>query len=228
MGEEPYRRAVVVKRLIIIVEGQTERDFVKNILSSHLNTFGIFLVPILIRTSQNGRGGLVNSKHLINTIRPVLKESNKTDFVVTTFVDFFRIPDNMPGYQDIDRSYRDEDKAKHLEQSLNDEINDRRFFAYIQLHEFEALLFSSNTGFEKFFPDVADKTAEIVESFDNPEDINGSPQTAPSKRIMSIINNYNKPLFGKLIAEEIGLGTIISRCPRFAAWVNEIIERCKE
>ena len=33
----------------------------------------------------------------------------------------------------------------------------RVFFSYIQLHEFEALLFSSNKGFECYFSDVACK-----------------------------------------------------------------------
>ena len=81
-----------MKRLYIIVEGQTEQDFVKNLIAPYLQNFGIYNVtPILIRTSRSGRGGMVNYQHLQNTIKMLLS-SSQTDFVVTTFIDFFTLP----------------------------------------------------------------------------------------------------------------------------------------
>lgn len=102
----------------------------------------------------------------------------------------------------------------------------RRFFSYIQLHEFEALLFSSNKGFEYYFSEeLAAKTASIISSYDNPEDINTSPEGAPSKRLLAIKSDYNKVLEGNLIALEIGIKSIWEKCPRFAEWIKTIIEK---
>ncbi len=217
-----------MKRLYIVVEGPTEEGFVKTILRPYFASCGVYAVyPILIHTSKLGRGGFVNYGHLENTVRPLLK-SQGDDVIVTTFVDFFRIPTNMPQYAQCMCAQSNKERVVELERCLGEQIKDRRFVPYIQLHEFEALLFSSNDGFKAYFTDEqAERTSMIVEDFDNPEDINSSPEAAPSKRILEIKDNYNKPLEGNLIALEVGINKILERCPRFASWVNDLIDRCK-
>lgn len=217
-----------MKRLFIVVEGQTEEEFVRTMLRPYLFSCGIYDVnPILIRTSKSGRGGFVNYDHLKNTVMPLLK-SQKDDIVVTTFVDYFRIPHNTPQYEQCMLTGSSRDKVDALERCIGDDINDSRFVPYIQLHEFEALLFSNNQGFEDFFTkEQAEQTAVIVETFDNPEDINTHPQYAPSKRILAIKEDYNKPIDGNLIALKVGINTILEHCPRFAAWVKYLVQKCE-
>ena len=119
-------------------------------------------------------------------------------------------------------------QVKSLEEAINGAINDRRFFSYIQLHEFEALLFSSNKGFEYYFSDEhAEATAAVISSYNNPEDINSSPEGAPSKRLLAIKPDYNKVLEGNLIALEIGIQSILEKCPRFAGWIKAIIGKAE-
>lgn len=215
-----------MKRVYIVVEGQTEQEFVNSVISPYLQQYGILSVtPVLIRTSRTGRGGMVNYLHLVNTIRPLLM-SGKNDYLVTTFIDFFRLPYNMPRYE-ASMGIKDKtEQIKSLEKAINEDIDDHRFFSYIQLHEFEALLFSSNKGFEYYFSDdLAEETASIISSYNNPEDINTSPEGAPSKRLLAIKPDYNKVLEGNLIALEIGIKSILEKCPRFAEWINVIIEK---
>jgi hypothetical protein len=52
--------------------------------------------------------------------------------------------------------------------------------------------------------------------------INDGSTTAPSKRLDRIIKGYNKPVFGSLLAEAIGLQKIRAKCPRFNTWVNAL------
>lgn len=217
----------MMKRLYIVVEGQTEQEFVNTMLRPWLNDYGILdVTPVLIKTSKHGRGGHVNAEHLKNTINGLLRETNNRDLVVTTFVDFFRIPDNMPGYAAAMRLADSSAQVAALEQTLAETIHDWRFIPYIQRHEFEALVFSSNAGFEKYCAEEqSSKTAAIVDAFPNPEDINSSPETAPSKRLKAIIPNYDKVILGNLLVLEIGMVSIMARCPRFAAWINAIIKR---
>ena len=84
MGDEPYRRTVVMKRLIIVVEGQTEQSFIKEILAPYLLCKGIeWTMPVLIRTSRKERGGFVNYQHLYNTIKGLLGNPNDSGIVVS-------------------------------------------------------------------------------------------------------------------------------------------------
>lgn len=70
------------------------------------------------------------------------------------------------------------------------------------------------------------KTKSIVDAFNNPEDINSSPETSPSKRLLAISNKYDKVLEGNLIALEVGINAMLDSCPRFADWVSRIISAC--
>ncbi len=90
-----------MKRLYIVVEGQTEQEFVNSLIAPYLQKSEIYSVtPVLIRTSRSGRGGMVNYQHLYNTIKMLLA-SSQTDFVVTTLIDFFRLPNDMPNYAEL-------------------------------------------------------------------------------------------------------------------------------
>ena len=217
-----------MKRLYIVVEGQTEQEFVNALIAPYLQRYNIYdVTPIKIRTSKTGRGGFVNYLHLKNDVMKLL-HSPKYDFIVSTFIDFFRIPE-VP--------YRERwtSKSTHLEQVIEmekcifDDIGDHRFIPYIQLHEFEALLFSSNKGFETYFTESeAIKTQEIINAFNNPEEINSSPEGAPSKRLLSIKREYNKVIEGNLIALEIGINEILTKCPKFNSWITRLIKASRD
>ena len=216
-----------MKRVFIVVEGQTEEEFVRTILYPYFLAREIYdVTPILIHTSKTGRGGFVNYIHLKNTILALLKTQG-ADVLVTTFVDFFRMPNNTPQYEQCMLAASNKERVVRLEQCVGEDIADRRFVPYIQLHEFEALLFSNNKGFEAYFTvEQAKQTGAIVEAYKNPEEINTHPQYAPSKRILGIKENYNKPIEGILIALDVGVDTMLKRCPRFAAWMDDIVQRC--
>lgn len=139
-----------MKRLFIIVEGQSEQEFINTIIRPYLQSFNIYDVSAkLIKTSKDARGGFVNYQHLKNDIIGLLKQSE--DIIVTSFVDFFKIPTNMPSYDLALSKPLKINQVTTLEEAFQQNIEDPRFIPYIQLHEFEALLFSSNKGFDALF-----------------------------------------------------------------------------
>jgi hypothetical protein len=220
-----------MKRLRIVTEGGTEETFVNEILRPHLFENQIFDVAGLrIQTSQGHKGGFVNYQHLKNDVTRILKESN---VVVSTFVDFFRIPTSMPDYELTTQAIKADQKIEILENGLIKDINHPNFIPYIQKFEFEALLFSNNQGFSSMYnePSIAQATQAIIDEYDNPEEINNHPNTAPSKRIQKILAEqgmtYDKVFEGNLIALEIGIHTILEKCPRFRAWVEKLIASCQ-
>jgi hypothetical protein len=102
--------------------------------------------------------------------------------------------------------------------------SDRVFGPHIQLHEYEAYLFSDPRCFEYL---DAGRTKEIealqaiASQYQTPELINDGQQTAPSKRIMAQFPDYGKAksIFGPLLAEQIGLQVIRSKCSHFHKWL---------
>ena len=117
-----------------------------------------------------------------------------------------------------------------LEEAMKKDISNslqHRFIPYLQLHEFEALLFIDLQTFYQQVPksDLVgiDELEETFAKYSNPEMINNSKITSPGHRLERIIKGYKKPLYGHYLAEAIGIERIRSKCPRFNNWVQTLI-----
>ena len=201
-------------RLAISVEGETEEDFVKMILAPHLRGKGVEPIPIL----PHGRGGNIRVDRIASAMAELIWSFN----YVTSLVDFY-------GFKD-----KDNDAPCQLERRINNAVGQRiqsswdetRVFAYVQLYEFEALLFSDVHSFSVVFDDLPDdvlaQLREVGRQFSSPEDINDSNTTAPSKRINQLVPGYDKRRDGPDLAAEIGLSVIRSKCNRFNRWLTRM------
>lgn len=217
-----------MKPLYILVEGQTEEEFVKESLCPHLANQEIYEArPIKISTKVGYKGGFVNYDHLKRDALKLLKE--RKEIVLSTFVDYFRIPTNVPNYDECQGIYQINSRIECFENAIREDIGYENFLPYIQKHEFEALLFSSNDGFEFYYEkSVAKQTQKIIDQYADPEDINDNPNSAPSKRILNIVPEYNKVVDGNIIALEVGIEAMLEKCPRFRNWIETIIEKVKD
>ena len=116
-----------------------------------------------------------------------------------------------------------------LERSMLNDIDpslQHRFIPYLQLHEFEGLLFNDINVIYHQIPaaDIVGR-AELVRTFadySNPEMINNNRETAPSQRLTRIIRGYNKVVYGDILAEAIGLTRIRAKSPRFNNWITRL------
>lgn len=210
-------------RIRLLVEGQTEEAFVKELLTPHYATQGIFLEAIIVRTSHGHKGGVVS----YSKIKPQIQRLCRQDphAWVSTLFDLYALPPDFPGKTDpvCVRQKDGASKASFLEQALARDIDQTNFIPNLIVHEFEALLFSSPDAFRIWLDDdshverLLDSTRDMA-----PEDINDSRETAPSRRILSAMSNYQKALHGPLIALDIGLDAIRSKCPHFNAWLLQL------
>lgn len=222
----------MIRAIYIICEGQTEEEFVNGILRPYFNSHRIYDVrPILMTTSKGQKGGDVKYDRLKFNIDELLKR--ETDILVTTFVDFFRLKTDFPKFEEAQQIQNKTQRVQFLEQALANAINNSRFIPYIQLHEFEGLLFASKDGFE-FLPDLKQASLRslllAVNEKENPEELNDGELTAPSKRLEQLIPGFdkNKPFYGGLIAEVNTINAVLNRCLRFNNWVETLIEKVKE
>lgn len=239
MGKECcWREAILLIRLHILVEGQTEEGFVNIVLAPDLANYGVFADAHRITTGRRRgqifRGGVTTYDHLARDLVLWMKQDGNKDSWFTTMVDLYALPDDFPGWKTIPVAANALEKVVHLENEFREDIAkrmgslpvSRRFIPYIQLHKFEALLFSDTICFKEAFPDSASAIAQLSEvrrAFPGPEHINDSPLTAPSKRILDIFPDYQKTVAGILIAQRIGLARIRSECQHFNDWLDRLV-----
>lgn len=217
-----------MKRLHILVEGQTEETFVREALAPHLQQFGLHSTVSILQTKRLPSGykhkGGVSSYAKIR--RDLLGLLGNTNFVaVTTMLDFYGLPTDFPGQPEIGGIVGCSRKAAHCEQKFAEDIDHHRFIPYLMLHEFEAMLFTAPEQIAAAFPEVEclPQLGRIKAGFATPEEINDGMETAPSKRLLDIFGGaYQKTLHGPLIILEIGLQQIRAECPHFAAWLTKL------
>ncbi len=215
-----------MKRVIVICEGETEREFCKNVLAPHLFHHNIYIQSPLIKRSM---GGIVRWSILKKEIEIHLLEPN---VVVTMLIDYYGLYQkyNFPDWE-VGEKIQDKNlRMDFLENAMKEDILEalrHRFIPYLQLHEFEGLLFNDIQLFYEQVPKNEllgiSELEKTFEDYDNPEMINNNKETSPSHRLKRIIKGYNKPLYGHYLAEAIGIEKIRAKSPRFNQWIEKII-----
>lgn len=212
-------------KLYITVEGQTEETFVREVLSGPLYERGILAITHLAavnRARPPARGGWRSYDAVKKDISINMKRCSGNDFRFTTMLDLYRIPADFPGHSEGAGITAPHDRAEILEQRFQEDIGDWRFVPYIQLHEYEALLFSDIAKLSDYYTSSSDAVAELASecsSFPSPEHIDDGQDTSPSRRILAKIPRYDKVAAGAVVAIDIGLPTLRAKCPHFNQWL---------
>jgi len=218
--------------IYIVVEGQTEQTFVRDVLAPQMAIQEIYLYPALIGKPGH-KGGNICFDRAENDIGNFLRQQKNT--YISTMFDYFRIDSDWPGKDEVRRQIENGAalsairKAEILETATHKKImenfghnSESRFIPYIEMHEFEALLFSDvNILAQKTDIDVLHIQA-ILEEYNNPEEINDDPAKSPSKRLEALKNGYRKVAMGKTVSDAIGIQAIRRECPHFDNWLKKL------
>lgn len=112
-----------------------------------------------------------------------------------------------------------------VERAIEGRFSERRFKAYLQRHEVEALVLADLDALERVFHRHVDGIGRLrheVGDFASPEDIDGGADTHPSARLANAIDGYGnlKASNAYFVLAEAGLSAVRSKCPRFDAWLR--------
>jgi hypothetical protein len=216
------------KRVLILVEGQTEERFVKDVLGPAFYNRELFFSPTLLVTKRvkdgpNFKGGVTNFAKFRNDAERLLNSAG--DALVTTLLDYYRLPQDFPGMATRPQHGTPLQRVAHVEREIANTFNNpQSFLPFLALHEFEAWLFSSPNELPRVMtePRKQPEFAAIRAGVATPEDINERPQYAPSKRIEALFPAYKKTLHGPTTVGRIGLASIRAECPHFNDWLNKL------
>ncbi len=194
-----------VIRIGISVEGQTEERFIKTVLGPYLFAKDVDITPFLM-------GGNVS----VDRVKDQLKRFANNYDHVTTLYDFY-------GF----KKKADDESKESLENRIKEAVDawvKPKLIPYIQMYEFEGLLFSCPDAMADVLgePGVKAWCQGVLKKFSgNPEKINNSVESAPSKRLKKK-TGYKNMIHGPNIAKEIGIEKIREKCAGFNEWLKEL------
>ena len=158
-------------RVFVVVEGQTEESFVKNLLAPVFWPGQIYLTPTLLGRPGN-KGGRTNYDRVKRDVLVQLKQNQHA--YCSTMLDFYGLGQGFPGTP-LPPNIPNMDKVQRIEAALKVDIcrevpqlrPEIRFIPYLQLHEYEGLLFSDPSEFARSInqPQLAVRFQEIRDSF---------------------------------------------------------------
>lgn len=191
-------------RILISVEGKSEFKFVENVLTPHFASKDIFIKP------QN-MGGNISLDRIGARLNKLI---NNYDFA-TTLYDFY-------GFKK--RGLDESETRESLEEKIRNKIKEsqrHKIIPYIQMYEFEALLFSDAEKMANGLNTHQNWIDDILSEFSDLEKINNSKDNAPSKRIGRECL-YLKTTHAPDILQAIGLTKIREKCVGFNDWITQL------
>ena len=213
-----------MSKVLILVEGQAEETFVRDVLAPYLLGKSVYVFAKLattkrVKSGPDFKGGIVSYGKVKNDIVRLLHDTSAV--MVTTMIDFYGLPEDFPGRKKMPRGscYK---RVAYLEHELQKDINHHKFLPYLTLHEFEAMAFVSPDRIANAFPgtNVIGKLRAIRSEFQSPEEID--EEEPPSERLSALLPEYEKPLHGPLAILEIGIDEIRGECAHFDEWLKKL------
>jgi hypothetical protein len=213
--------------VVVITEGPTEQSFVKEILCPYMEPRGVLLTPVILH-KPGVNGGDVKFARARNDIERFLKQ--RSDTYLTLLVDYYGIGNDWPGYADAKRQVSHTRKAEVINAATAETVSNlfpeqnphRRFIPYVSMHEIEALFFSDPSALAEKLGVQQTSVDDILDQCGEPEKINDSHDTAPSKRLHALNGRYKKTVTGFALARAIGIPKMRSACPLFNAWLERL------
>lgn len=213
-----------MNRLLVHVEGQTEEEFVNQVIREHLATAGFSTTSARLlgtRRERAARGGVRSWPGVKREVERHLLQDDRV--LAALLVDYYGMPKAWPG-RTVSETHEFSRRAGVVADALRESLEPSlraRFFPCVLMHEFEAMVFvdpsASATAWGK--PALAGPLETIRRAFPTVEHINDSPQTAPSKRLIALDPQYEKPLQGLLAVFAVGLVRLRESCPALDRWL---------
>lgn len=215
-----------MKKVLILVEGLTEETVVRDLIDPHLWEREICLEPVILKTKREKsgktfKGGIGSFEQVSRDLKLLLGDTSA--IAVTTLLDYYRLPSDFPGTDD--RPTRDPYKrVAHVERAFEKAIDHRKFVPHLTLHELEAWVYVDPFLSEWVFgdPKISKKLIEIRNQCGGPELVDEGPATAPSKRILAVAPEYEKPFHGPLAIGEVGIDRVRAACTHANAWLAKL------
>jgi hypothetical protein len=194
------------------------------VLGPWLARQGVFAIPTIITTKRvlsgpDFKGGDVRLSRFTKEMRLLLNDTDAC--IVTSFVDYY-------GFDTETALGERTPTPDEIEAAINASLNSQRALPYLQVYEYEAIMFSDPSIAEQVLgrTGVMRMMQAALVQCGSAENINSTATGHPSARILAVHPQYNKIVDGVQVASRLTIEVIRERCPRFSTWIDRILARC--
>lgn len=218
---------MAVREICIVVEGQTEEQFVKMVLEPLALIHDTCLRPTIVRTKQTKtalyKGGGTSWGPYRKRVKELAPQPHWARIGV--MLDLYACPSDTPGYTKSLSGHQLHSAVTEAIQEDLEKIAPGRVLAGPILHELETLVIAAiATGQTQAEPDVMQQAQTAIrKAGGDAEMVNGGPTTAPSKRLLAWWPEYEKALYGPVLISQAVWGDIARQCPTFEMWWNQLL-----
>jgi len=214
-------------------------NFVKRLLAPHLSLRGIDIHAPMVMTSRDlrigrqSKGGGGSFSHWSRDLVNLWNQHCGHGAHITTFLDLYALPQGFPSGSKPVPGHDFRQRAEQLELGWAEWAvanGIERFTPYLALHEFETMAFARVEALGTLFIEEATAIQKLeaeVAAFDDIEEINSTPQGAPSKRIEARIpayRHYKRSDQSGIVnvLEVIDLPEIREKCLHVNEWLTKL------
>lgn len=204
-----------MSRVLILVEGASERIFVERTLIPFLRGHGVYMQKPI------EQGGVSRWREVRKNMELLARDS---DAWITTLFDFYGWPKDFPGYGEICGVGDPRAQVAALQERFKAEFKHPKLLPFFALHEFESWLFSAPEIVAEHFGQrrLAKAMDGIVKKAGEPELINHGVNTHPKARMKSFDIGYKETSDGPILLDKIGVPAIRAACPHFSSWLERL------
>ena len=207
--------------IYFLVEGETEERFFKEIVKDYYK--GKHFISCSLMPQGKRKGGTIDYNQTKKELSRFFYSGKHFDKIIL-IQDYYRLGKTMKEH--IGGNLNLDKIIFSIQERLEKDVNNPKFHFRLQIHEFEAYLFTNPDFVASYFDDnkILQKIEKILEEFDgNPELINNRFDTKPSKRLDEMTQNkFQKRIDGITIVKNVGIDNIRKKCKYFNELFNLI------
>jgi len=155
---------------------------------------------------------------------------NQENYYFSTMIDFYALPKDFPKLEESKKINDRYSQIEFLEDAFINDIKFQNFIPYLQMHEFETLLFCDIQAIVDHYFDLDNgklyhTITKDIKSYKNIEMINSSEHNAPSKRLDRYTDGdycNRKVSSSYAILKNIDIEVLKKKCNHFSSWLFQI------
>lgn len=215
-----------MREVCVVVEGQSEEQFVKLVLGAQALARGVAVEPVIVRTRRTAtkthKGGGSSWQPYRRLVHHLATQGHLSRIGV--MFDLYACPKDTPG---LDPNLSGSALHRSVVAATKDDLDPRgsgRILSGPVLHEYETLVIAAiASGATEADPETVDHAKAAITAAGGAEAVNGGRDTAPSKRLEGWWPGYEKVLYGAVLLSEAPWDHIAAQCPTFHAWWESLL-----
>jgi hypothetical protein len=225
---ETVKKETSCKQLFIVIQNSASLYDINTSIEPYLRKHGVRGVQMIPINHYEGRtnDGKVEYDYLVELVKDTFANNEDKDIVITTYMTLADVSTTaeMNGESE-DAGNRI--KVETMQNKLKEDIGNSRFIPYIRADDFEGMDFASEDIISDMANQIFRMNKEDVRDYDT-EDLNDFQRGIFTASPTGNNEDDNAVIKSFLKSFDMTFPILMKKCKPLKAWIDAIMEACKE